>query len=186
MLLSIPLLSPILRSPTENEILKCIHDRGNPFGSFAIKACLNGNPKAVCHLSYDISRLTKFVLDRGAEVEVTLTSKHYRRSPLTQSGLEIPCMVKVAMPGTLLNKKLLERYEEMVKHLYVEPEESAIMESFVFDDIFMGDEPRQPKLKKMKKERTQEKLALRDIRTMFSPVVKKRSTKLEKTVIILD
>ena len=183
MLLSIPLLSPILRSPTENEILKCIHEGGNPFDSFAIKACLNGKPKAVCHLSYNISRLIKFVLDRGAEVEVT---QHYRRSPLTQSGLEIPCMVKVAMPGTLLNKKLLERYEEMVKYLYVEPEESAIMESFVFDDIFMGDEPRQPKLKKMKKERTQEKLVLRDIRTMFSPVAKKRSTKLEKTVIILD
>ena len=72
-------------------------------------------------------------------------------------------MVKVAMPGTLLNKKLLERYEEMVKDLYVEPEESAIMGSFVFEDIVMGDEPghielRQPKSKK-EKERTQEKVA---------------------------
>ena len=47
-------------------------------------------------------------------------------------------------------------------------------------------EPRQPKSKKTKKERTQEKVASRNIRTVFSPVAKKRSTKPEKTVIILD
>ena len=75
------------------------------------------NQKAVGHLPREVSQLAKFILDRGAEVKATLTSKHYRRSPLTQGGLEIPCMVKVAMPGTLLNKKLLERYEKMVKDL---------------------------------------------------------------------
>ena len=95
------------------------------------------------------------------------------------------------MPGTLLNKKLLERYEEMVKDLYVEPEESAIMGSFVFDKIVMGDEPgrselRQPKPKEKKNECIQEKVTSHDIRTMFSPVAKNRSTKPEKTVIILD
>ena len=99
-------------------------------------------------------------------------------------------MVKVAMPGTSLNKKLLERYEEMVKDLYVEQEESAVMRSFAFDDIIVGDETgrsetRQPKSKKKKKEPTQEKVASRDIRTMFSPVEKKRSTIPipEKTVL---
>ena len=69
-------------------------------------------------------------------------------------------MVKIAIPGTLLNKK---PYEEMVNDLHVEPEESSIMGSFVFENIVMGDEPghierRQPKSKK-EKERTQEKVA---------------------------
>ena len=39
------------------------------------------------------------------------------------------------MPGTMLNRNLLKRYEEMVSHLYTEPEESSMMGSFVFDDI---------------------------------------------------
>ena len=128
-------------SPTENEVLKCFQERGNRSDVFAIKNCLNGHPKAVGHLPREISRFTKFILDRGAEVEATFTSKHYRRSLLTQGGLEIPCIVNVAMPGTLLNKKLLKRYEEMVKDLYVKPKEIAIMGSFVYDDIAMGDEP---------------------------------------------
>ena len=94
-------------------------------------------------------------------------------------------MVKVAISGTLLNKKLLERYEEIFKDLYVEPEEIAIMGSFVFENIVMEDEPgrsetRQSKSRNKKKELTQEKEASRDIRTMFSPVAKKRSTKPEK------
>ena len=80
------------------------------------------------------------------------------------------------MPGTLLNKKLLERYEDMVKDLYVEPEESAIMGSFVLDNIVMGDEPgrSEPRSKKKKNERTQKKVTSRDISTILSPVAKKR------------
>ena len=55
-----------------------------------------------------------------------------------------------------------------LKIYYVEPEESAIIGSFVFDDIVMGDEPggtepKRPKSKKKKKERTQEKVASCDI-----------------------
>ena len=75
------------------------------------------------------------------------------------------------MPGTMLNKKLLNRYEEMATQLYKEPEESAIMGSFVFDDIV---EPsiNEPKPKKKKKERYRE-TASRDIRSMFGQVTKK-------------
>ena len=47
-------------------------------------------------------------------------------------------------------------------------------------------EPRQPKSKMKKKERTQEKVAPRNRRTMSIPVAKKRSTEPEKAVIILD
>lgn len=118
-------------------------------------------------------------------METTLTSNHYQHSPLTQGGLDIPGIVKVAMPWTLLNKKLLEIYEKTIKDIYVKPEEGAIMWSFVFDDIVMGDEPGtmnrgNQSQKKKRKERTQEKLASRHIRTIFRPAAEKRSTKPEK------
>ena len=55
---------------------------------FAIKTCLNGNPKTVGYLPREISRLTinSNILDRRSEVEATLISKYYRRSPFTQGG----------------------------------------------------------------------------------------------------
>ena len=52
----------------------------------------------------EISRVTKFLLDRGANVSAKLTSTHYRRSPLVQGGIEIPCVVTVSMPGTVINQ----------------------------------------------------------------------------------
>ena len=45
------------------------------------------------HLPLEISGFTKFLLDRGATITVTLSSAHYRRSPLVQGGLEIPGVV---------------------------------------------------------------------------------------------
>ena len=146
-----------------------------------------GIQKQLVHLPCEISRLSKFILDRGAEVEATLTSKH-RNSPLTQGGLEIPWIVKVAIPGTLLNKKLLERYEEMVKDLYVEPQEIAIMGSF-FENVVMEYEPgrsetRQPKSRNKKKECTQEKEASRAIRTVFSPVVRRDQQNQKRLLLI--
>lgn len=64
-------------------------------------------------------------------------------------------MVKVTMPGTLLNKKLLGRYQEMVDDLYVEAKESAVMGSSVFDNIVMRGEPGQsePRQSKSKKKK---------------------------------
>ena len=122
-------------SPIENETLQCFHESGNPFDVFATKTCSKRSLQAMGHLPREISRLTKFILDRGAEVEGRLTSTNYRRSPITQGGLEIPCTVKVKMPATLLNRKLLERYREMVDHLYKEPKNNLVMGSFVFDNI---------------------------------------------------
>ena len=126
---------------------------------FKIKTYLNGNTKAVGHRPRKISRLTQFILECGAEVEATLNTRRVRNN------------LYGSMPGTLLNKKLLKRYEEMVKYLYVKPAESAIMGSFAFDDIVMGDEPgrsepRQMKSKNKKKELTQERVVSSDIRTI--------------------
>ena len=93
--------------------MKCYHESGNPFDIFAIKTCYNQDPRAVGHLAQEISRTTKYLLERGAEIEAQLTSTHNRRSPITQGGLEIPCKVIVRMPATVLSRKLLDRYKEL-------------------------------------------------------------------------
>ena len=50
----------------------------------------------------EISRVTKFLLDRGANVSAKLRSTHYRRSPLVQGGIEIQCVVTVSTAGTII------------------------------------------------------------------------------------
>ena len=75
----------------ENEILKCYHASGNPFDIFAIKTCSNQDPRGVGHLPQEISHITQYLLERGTEIEAQLISTQYRRSPITQGGLEIPC-----------------------------------------------------------------------------------------------
>ena len=121
--------------PKEHETLNCYHERGNPFDIFAIKTCSHGSRQLVGHLPREISRLKILILDRGAEVEGNLTSNQYCCSPIIQGGLEIPCTVNIKMPATILTRNLLKRYEEMVSHLFAEPQESIIMGSFIFDDI---------------------------------------------------
>ena len=68
-------------------------------------------------------------------MEVKLTSNQYHCSPIRQGGLEILCTVNIKIPATILNRNLLNQYEEMVSHLYAEPEEGIMMGSFIFDDI---------------------------------------------------
>ena len=70
------------------------------------------------HLPREISRLTKFVLDRGVEIVAEIQSSHYRRSPLIQWGLEIRCKVSATLKGTLKNPMPLDRYKELVNKLY--------------------------------------------------------------------
>ena len=80
--------------PQESEVLECHHDFGNVFDMFAIKTCKSSG-EIVGHLPREISRVTKFLLDRGAIVQAILTSTDYRRSPLVQGGLEISCRMVV-------------------------------------------------------------------------------------------
>ena len=60
------------------------------------------------------------------------------------------------MPATLLNRKLLERYREMVDYLYKESEDNLVVESFVFDNID-AEENKQEKNNPEKKRRKDEK-----------------------------
>ena len=79
----------------------------------------------------EISRVTKFWLDRGGNVSATLTSTHYRRSPVGQGGIEIPCAVTVSMFGTVINQLLMERYKELFETLSTEPKEGEILGTFL-------------------------------------------------------
>ena len=83
------------------------HQR-NTFDRFAIKVCEKDKNLIVGHLPIEISLVIKFLLDRGANVSAKLTSTHYRRSPLVQGGIEIPCVVTVSMPGTVINQLLMD------------------------------------------------------------------------------
>ena len=60
-------------SPQENEILKYYHESGDPFDVFSIKTCSNQDPRAVGHLPQEIRRITKYLLERGVEIEAQLT-----------------------------------------------------------------------------------------------------------------
>ena len=73
------------------------------------------------YLPREISRVTKFLLDRGARMTAILTSVNYRRSPLVQGGLEIPCRVKITMANTKKCDQILDRYLDLISTLYTEP-----------------------------------------------------------------
>ena len=103
--------------PETEQTLNCFHKEGNTFDRFSIKVCGKDKNEIVGHQPMEISRVTKFLLDRGANVSAKLTSTHYRRSPLVQGGIEIPCVVTVSMPGSVINQLLMEKYKQLVETL---------------------------------------------------------------------
>ena len=117
--------------PEPKQALNCFHEEGNTFDRFAIKVCEKDKNEVVGHLLMEISRATKFLLDRGANLSEKLTSTHYRRSPLVQGGTEIQCVVTVSMSGIVINQLLMERYKKVVETLYTEPKEEEILRTFL-------------------------------------------------------
>ena len=102
--------------PKESQVLSCSHEVGNMYDLLAIKTCLedeHGEEQIVGHLPLELSRFTKYLLDRGASGIAILSTTHYRRSVLVQGGLEIPCIVKAKMIRTEKNKRILTRYLEL-------------------------------------------------------------------------
>ena len=183
-------------TPIINENLNCLHDRENPFDVFAIKTCQSQSFEAVGHLPREISRATKFLLDRGALVTATISSNNYRRSPLVQGGLEIPCKITIKMPAaSVKNIKILEKYMSIVGELYTEPEQEIIMGSIVFDS-FPGDstqETNKSEIRTKKQPKKKETVMSKDIRSCFAAVQRKenqkpneRETSEDENVIIHD
>ena len=79
----------------------------------------------------EISRATKFFIDRGATLTAELSSDHYRRSPLIQGGMEIPSKITAKISGTVVNLLLMEKYIQLVKELYTEPKDEEILCSYL-------------------------------------------------------
>ena len=175
--------------PEVEQKLNCYHERNNPFDRFAIKCCAIGNEETVGHLPKEISRATKFFMDRGASVVIQLTSEHYRRSPLVQGGIEIPCKVTATIPGTVSNVLCMERYKELVTTLYTEPKNEEILGSFLqkADDVPLP-APHVPKKKKVNKKVCDQQ---KDIRSFFGNaagenVSKVPSSNAKDKVITID
>ena len=96
--------------PKENEKLDCFYEPGNVFDQFAIKT-VDERGETVGHLPKEISRVTKYFLDRGISMHCKLASKHYCRSPLVQGELEIKCEVVINSRATGLQSMLTARYQ---------------------------------------------------------------------------
>ena len=58
----------------------------------------------VVHLPREISRIIKLFLDRGAAMQVGLTSKHYQRSRLVKGGMEIAHLVRVRISAREIHR----------------------------------------------------------------------------------
>ena len=117
--------------PQEGELLKCAYEVDNPYDMFSTKICKPDSNEIVGHLPMEISRMTKFILDRGAVCTIKIPGKHCRRIPLVQGGLEIPCDGTISMIGSVVNHPLLAKYESLLKELYAEPKDEEIVGTFL-------------------------------------------------------
>ena len=92
-----------------NQVLNCYHECNKPFDRFAIKFCQAGKEETIGHIPMEISRVAKYFMDRGVTVTAQLKGVYYRRSPLIQGGLEIPCKFTVTISGILSNLLCMEK-----------------------------------------------------------------------------
>ena len=166
--------------PKENEKLDCLHEPGNAFDCFAIKTV---NEKG--DFTKEISRVTKYLLDRGFTMYCKLSSRHYRRSPLVQGGLEIQCEVVLISRATMLQSRLTGRYMELVTDLYIEPAEDRAVGNlfnFVITLPPVVNTPPVSAQNRKKKRAATGTGGNKDIREMFSMAKRKKETKF----IVMD
>ena len=158
--------------PEEGEILECLYEENNPYDVFSIKVCKSNNAQSVVgHLPMEISRITKFILQRGARVQATVNGKHYRRSPLIQGGLEVPCLAIFAMPRSIMNHLLIAQYEKLLGELYLEPKDEEIMRTFLSvireNDFLETNQCTPCEASSSTKNKKKAEVRSRDIRDMF-------------------
>ena len=172
--------------------MKSFYEPGNVFDQFAIKT-VDGREETVRHLPKEISRVTKYFLDRGISMHCKLTSRHYRRSPLVQGGLEIKCEVVINSRATVLQSRLTARYLELIQNLYTEPVEERVMGELAFNFVMtlppMVNIPVLAALKKRKKKAITTNAITRNryIRKIFSGSKKcKKTQPANDNIIVLD
>ena len=112
-------------------VLKCDSEIGNLFDMFAIKVCRSSDHyKIIYHLSREVLRPRKFLIDLGKRVTTTVRWRNIRMSPVLLMELEILCRVKVVIPKALKKWLLLDRNCKMVHELYEELEMEIIAGAF--------------------------------------------------------
>lgn len=172
--------------PEKGQKLDCNYERDNMFDWFAIKVCEKKSDKIVGHLPKEVSRITKFILNRGAIITAEITLDHYRRSPLVQGGLEVPCKIKVTTPP-YFNMNVLKKYEDLVKELYVEPKNEEILGTFVdiqSQDTEQNHEESLVRKRKKPKTTSAPQVKSRDIRDLFKPSGQIQKKKQKEIVVI--
>ena len=191
--------------PKDSEVLTCSREENNPHDPFAIKTCQLDSGKIVGHLPMELSRISKFILDRGAKTEVKLHETHYRRSPLVQGGLEIPCDLVIRMPNAMKSAELLKKYLKLFENCYEEPQEIVILWTFGSTSVknIRGNEKNNPFRRKesaspvansksaREKERKKRRGIVKShgIKSMFKNAANKRKASKENaddSVVILD
>lgn len=169
--------------PQPEQRLVCSHEKNNPYDFFAIKVTVPESGTTVGHLPMENSRVTKYILDRGARVYAVLTSTNYCVSPLVQGGLEIPCRVEIHMPSTVKNRELIGIYEKYVDTLYYQREETNIAGSFVESsagiETMETNNSKGRESKKRKNNETTNASSSKDIRAFFE---KRRTVSSTKKV----
>ena len=154
-----------------------------------MKVCKSDSDEIVWHLPMEISRITNFIVNRGAKCTLKIRVIHYRRSLLVQGGLEVPCEVSITMIGSVVNHLLLTRYESLLKELYIEPKDEEIVSTlFHLPKMQMRSE----KLWKQSQDhnslnhnsRKRKEVNSRDIQDMFRNPTKKATN--NKKVIVID
>ena len=103
--------------PKDSEVLACSHEENNSHNPFAIKTCHLDSGKIIRHLPMELSRISKFILDRGAKIEVKLRETHYCRSPLVQGDLAVPCDLVIRILSTMKSAELLKKILKTIRKL---------------------------------------------------------------------
>ena len=85
--------------------------------TFSMKACKSDSDKILGHLPMKLSRITKFIVDRGAKCTLKIHGTNYRRTLLVQGGLEVLCKVTITMTRGVVNHLLPTVYKSFPKEL---------------------------------------------------------------------
>ena len=172
---------------TPGRLLKCTHEEDNPYDIFSVKLFKPDFDEIVGHLQMEIRRITKFT--ERCKMYIEDIWMHYRRSPLAQGGLDVPCKMTIAMIGSVVNHLLLTRYKSLFKELYIEPKYEEIVSIFlslaqheneIGEIVEAEPRPRQPKPQQQKNEEVNS----RDIWDMFRNPTKKGTN--DKKVTVFD
>ena len=170
--------------PESHQVLNCYHKKNNAFDRFAIMVCeIRKDETVIGHLPMEISRVTKFFIDRGGSIIAELTSDHYRRSPLIQGGIEITCKVTAKIPGTVINLLIMEKYIHLlVQKMYTEPKDEDMLGSFLqVETTGTDDVAKVPRaVSEPKKRKNKSEVQTKDIRNFFECNSKQTTHHLHK------